>query len=646
MGGNSSQRHNRSGNTDILPPGKGRNYTWEDPHLQLKPDSYDRSLIYNAKGNNSNTGPGALNQRTNIEIEEMAPANNTVESLRLKEMPKPSVEFRHHSFRGKNTNKSDPISGFTGTEYCDNIEEDSKLCYRDRIVYSHRKHVNISSTHMSFRGFGSLLIYSAFLDARQTPAIIRIIVIGPKGYNNGPSSLWCAFSTPLQISKKYGWSGQEDNVASSRTQATQLHFYTASDGHGRNKQFYIMSCNVPKNHLSSFAYLDGNRMDIVAGTQSDALLETVNERVSINVINNQGLSQNVLKFRNQNKRSKQIHNENNISNNNRMQKNEDGKNNWIDKTSKIAHLLDETSSINIFDDTHHSNSTKKFVPPLGGRDAIVSCVAPIYGSTSIVQITEFIELTLLLGSQHIVIYTPRPSSDVRQILNMYRYQGLVTIMPWNVRDSSDIWAKGRDTALNDCLYRTMFLYDFVLFHDMDEFLVPKATPDLQSLIQFLRTKGRVNTTRISDIVFNSAYFSPPTKAQAANLTKMPGFTKDVPKFLSLSTLHRTYFSPQHAIRIIRPSAAIRVGAGERKRTTFNINPRFAGVHHYTKCPIDKNTQAKSRNGMDSVRRNRSNTAVDCIHTKWDDSIWRYREKLIQNTKDSIHAFNKQLKGKT
>lgn len=59
------------------------------------------------------------------------------------------------------------------------------------------------------------------------------------------------------------------------------------------------------------------------------------------------------------------------------------------------------------------------------------------------------------------------------------------MLPWNLRMRSqkEIRTEGLFAALNDCLYRTMYRYNYLALVDLDEFIVPRVNDTLQELLR-------------------------------------------------------------------------------------------------------------------------------------------------------------------
>ena len=85
------------------------------------------------------------------------------------------------------------------------------------------------------------------------------------------------------------------------------------------------------------------------------------------------------------------------------------------------------------------------------------------------------------------------SSEVEFILEHYRRIGKATLLRWEIpvftgisfHDDETVWYHGQLLAANDCLYRSMGSADYLLFNDLDEFLVPQEKPTWKDLVSNL-----------------------------------------------------------------------------------------------------------------------------------------------------------------
>ncbi|XP_046565606.1 beta-1,4-galactosyltransferase galt-1-like [Haliotis rubra] len=114
------------------------------------------------------------------------------------------------------------------------------------------------------------------------------------------------------------------------------------------------------------------------------------------------------------------------------------------------------------------------------------CVPPLFGSLTVHDIVQFVEVSRILGANHFVFYNLDTQQDLQATLNYYKSIGLVSVYPWKIPFNSvttnrkqNIWYHGQSIAANDCLYRHMFSTKYIIFNDLDEFLVPRD-PDIMS----------------------------------------------------------------------------------------------------------------------------------------------------------------------
>ncbi|XP_048258522.1 beta-1,4-galactosyltransferase galt-1-like [Haliotis rufescens] len=102
------------------------------------------------------------------------------------------------------------------------------------------------------------------------------------------------------------------------------------------------------------------------------------------------------------------------------------------------------------------------------------CVPPLYGRLTRFSIVQFVELSRLLGVRHFVFYDFGITPDVQLALKYYQSVGLASVIPWDLPVSwKAIWYLGQSVALTDCLYRHMSAVNYLMFNDLDEFLVPR-----------------------------------------------------------------------------------------------------------------------------------------------------------------------------
>jgi len=123
------------------------------------------------------------------------------------------------------------------------------------------------------------------------------------------------------------------------------------------------------------------------------------------------------------------------------------------------------------------------------REKFAVCVPPLYGAITPTTLVQFVELTRLLGAEHIVFYISGVSESVRRVLDAYQADDVVTTIPWILPAvvAQSVWYNGQLLAANDCLYRTSHAFQYVAFNDVDEFIVPHSAADWSLMLAELAT---------------------------------------------------------------------------------------------------------------------------------------------------------------
>ena len=128
--------------------------------------------------------------------------------------------------------------------------------------------------------------------------------------------------------------------------------------------------------------------------------------------------------------------------------------------------------------------------PVNSSD-IGICVKPIhfhYNKTF--EILEFIELNKILGVNRFTFYNHTMSPEVSCLLEHYKEEGTVHILPWQLQVDSqtEIRTEGLFAALNDCLYRNMNHFRYLMLTDFDEFIVPHMNQTLPQMLDYLNSQ--------------------------------------------------------------------------------------------------------------------------------------------------------------
>jgi len=210
------------------------------------------------------------------------------------------------------------------------------------------------------------------------------------------------------------------------------------------------------------------------------------------------------------------------------------------------------------------------------------CVPPLFGYIPSTTLVEFVELSRLLGADHITFYAHHVAREVGKVLHYYESAGIATVIPWplpGLKDES-IWYHGQLPAINDCLYRNMHRHTHLAFNDIDEFIVPHRHKNWTEMINGIRKEAGENASSISGYSFQSAFFDPLIESSSRVLYDLE------------SDLRTKAFSKVRAKVLVETALIYELGIHHisrplhSKHTTHYVQPSTAFLHHYRKCITD------------------------------------------------------------
>uniref|UniRef100_A0A8D9E0A0 Glycosyltransferase family 92 protein n=1 Tax=Cacopsylla melanoneura TaxID=428564 RepID=A0A8D9E0A0_9HEMI len=196
-----------------------------------------------------------------------------------------------------------------------------------------------------------------------------------------------------------------------------------------------------------------------------------------------------------------------------------------------------------------------------------------------------------------------------------RSHPFVSTYEWhlNMISQKEIRTEGLFSALNDCLYRNMYLYSYIMFIDLDEFIVPKNNTTLVELISWL--SKHLSTHSIGSYSFQNAFFY----LQWPNDDSIDLGNRFESSLVSISKTKRKLKLHPHKQRskyIIRPEHVVEVGNHFvwefiPGHGSLNVPQNTVILHHYRICEFGGN---------------------DCIKQKHveDRTAHRYKTQLVAN----------------
>jgi hypothetical protein len=208
------------------------------------------------------------------------------------------------------------------------------------------------------------------------------------------------------------------------------------------------------------------------------------------------------------------------------------------------------------------------------------CIPPLFGYIKPEILIQFIEVSLLLGANHLNFYTFQVHKDIDKILQYYINEGVVTKTNWKLPISAtNVWYNGQLITINDCLYRNMYHFKYIAFNDIDEFIVPHAFHSWHGLVKHLEKETK--NKNISGFSFPSAFF---------NIELREHRKQDL--FFVIETQRTRIFSQVRTKVMVHPPNIFELGIHHISRPMpdhlqpFRMDPAKAFLHHYRKCVTD------------------------------------------------------------
>ncbi|GFN90830.1 UDP-galactose:beta-d-galactoside beta-1,4-galactosyltransferase [Plakobranchus ocellatus] len=121
------------------------------------------------------------------------------------------------------------------------------------------------------------------------------------------------------------------------------------------------------------------------------------------------------------------------------------------------------------------------------------CIPAMHGVDNAVQVMEKLEMNRLLGAGRVVLYNNSINATVDALLRMYakefaegRESLEVIVLPWKLpienKKVISIPYFAQQLAIDDCMYRYKRLSTYMIFNDLDEFLIPLRHANWSGLV--------------------------------------------------------------------------------------------------------------------------------------------------------------------
>ena len=258
------------------------------------------------------------------------------------------------------------------------------------------------------------------------------------------------------------------------------------------------------------------------------------------------------------------------------------------------------------------------------------------------RLIEWIELVRLMGASQIFFYDLHVPAKLEKVLNHYATKGLIeltkTSLPGNQPNEPVMQNKylkknyyleiyNEIIHLNDCLYRNIYRYKYIVNLDIDEIVMPRKGTWIDLIPYFEKNKAfhSIGSANFFDHISSSGKWTDPTKTENLKQKKEAGS-------VYMHMLEHIYRS-RNTTKTIRKSFM---------KTDF---VKITTSHHASRC-----LDCETKDGIPKGQFLKRNTALLHHYRKGCKKIsrmstqdcWRYYQKhLVKDT--TIRAFEKQLR---
>ena len=131
---------------------------------------------------------------------------------------------------------------------------------------------------------------------------------------------------------------------------------------------------------------------------------------------------------------------------------------------------------------------------VAAKNEVGLCVKPIHSNyNDWVEFISFIELNKILGVSKFIVYNESISENINCVLKYYEQkENIVSILPWDLvtkfkNKNAQVRNRGVMSSLNDCFYRYMNEYQYLLSVDLDEFIIPHMQETIPEMLKYLQS---------------------------------------------------------------------------------------------------------------------------------------------------------------
>lgn len=287
-----------------------------------------------------------------------------------------------------------------------------------------------------------------------------------------------------------------------------------------------------------------------------------------------------------------------------------------------------TNNLRVLYNTPENDKKKGFAVCVKGLDFL-------YDDLS-VRLVEWIELLNILGADKIFFYNLQVHPNISKVLSHYEREGKVHITPLtlpggqpNVPGFQHLYLTKKTNhkrqneliPYNDCLYKNMYLYEYITLLDIDEVIMPKG--DLMSwseLMQAALPKAKkLRPEGYQSYNLRNVYF-------LDGFQHDHGWNKDIPKFMHM--LQHVYRAQNYT----KPNQYVKCFHDPESVLTLHNHFPLACLGGVCKSyPIETEDGHLQHYRADCVKTLKKSCEEFREHQTQDQTIRKFKEELVQRS---------------
>lgn len=300
--------------------------------------------------------------------------------------------------------------------------------------------------------------------------------------------------------------------------------------------------------------------------------------------------------------------------------------------AEVQHLVPKTVSLVASECARATNNLRViYEPPVNqAQHGFAVCSTGLFNPyrDNSVRLVEWLELLRLLGAEHVTLPTFGIHPNATRVLRHYEAEGFVSApgislirgepaLPHFTYEAIKAWYSNHCVneliPLNDCFYRNMYKYDYVVIVDVDEVIMPMgAHRNWAEVAQTAETDVRADNCAdgATSLCFRNVYF--------------PAYPERKPH--SDAPPHYMYML-QHVARVaehLEPGLATKC---------FHSARYVTGVHnHYVMHWVAGCGMRTVNETIGQLQHYREPDIPETLENPViDDVIWRYKQPLVEKT---------------